>query len=87
LNERTSEILFGQIIVGGCASTTVIVNEQVAMLDDGSVAVHAMVVVPTGNCETPFIPQDTVTVPLLSVAVAGLQARVPVFEFADVIIL
>jgi hypothetical protein len=42
-------ILAGHVIVGFCASTTVTVNVQDAVLPDASVAVTVTVVVPTGK--------------------------------------
>lgn len=42
-------IFAGQVIVGGCVSFTLIVNVQVAVLPEPSVAVAVTVVVPTGK--------------------------------------
>ena len=42
-------ILAGQVIVGGCTSFTVTVNEQLAVLPYASVAWYVLVVVPTGK--------------------------------------
>ena len=49
-------ILAGQITDGGCASTTVIVNEQVAILPAPSVTKKLLVVTPTGNVPLDMIP-------------------------------
>jgi len=73
------------VIAGGCVSTTVIVNVHDAVLDEGSVAVHVMVVVPSGNVVIKLLVlQVTVADPLLSVAVARLHPTTPVLAFAVV---
>ena len=68
-------VTFLHLATGNSLSLMIMVCVQVAALFDGSLAVHKIVVVPTGNgavsasasLRTPL----TVTVPLLSVAVAG----------------
>jgi hypothetical protein len=46
----------GQVTVGGCASTTVTVKEQVLVLPAASVALKVLVVVPTGKKPPGAIP-------------------------------
>lgn len=71
LGQVGSNVLFaGQVMVGGCASLTVTVNWQLALLFDASVAVQVTVVVPFGNVEPVGGTQSTVTPGQLSVAVA-----------------
>jgi hypothetical protein len=58
----------GQVKTGGSSSTIVTVNEQVAELPLGSVAVQVTVVVPTGNVE-PDVGTQPMEAPQLSAAV------------------
>jgi hypothetical protein len=62
-------ILAGQVIAGGCASFTVTVNVQVAVLPAASVAVDVTVVVPTGKKLPDAGTLTTVTPGQLSLAV------------------
>ena len=59
----------GQVIIGGCVSTTVIVNEHILWLPAASVATAVTVVVPFGNDEPDGGLLTTVTPGQLSVAV------------------
>jgi hypothetical protein len=47
----TNVMFCGQVIVGGCVSRTVTVNEQEAVLFDVSLTLQVTVVVPTGKVE------------------------------------
>jgi hypothetical protein len=62
-------MLAGHVMAGGCASLTVTVNWQLAVLCDASVAVHVTVVVPFGNVEPDGGTQLDVTPGQLSFAV------------------
>ena len=63
-------MLDGQVIVGGCASFTVMVKAHDAVLLEASVAVHVTVVTPFGNCDPVGGLHTTVTPGQLSVPVA-----------------
>ncbi len=60
----------GQVMVGACASTTVIVNEQVSVSWAASVAVQVTVVGPVGKLEPEGGLHTKLTPEQLSVAVA-----------------
>ena len=67
----------GQLIVGACVSFILIVNEQVAVLPEASVAVTFTVVMPTGKNE-PDAGLDTIVTPgQLSVAVGVKVTNAP----------
>ncbi len=57
---------------------------QDAELPVRSLAVHTMILTPTGNVVVPKRGHDTVTPPPTSVAVAGLQLTTPVGAFKEV---
>ena len=59
----------GQVIIGGCVSTTVIVNEHMLVFPAASVATAVTVVVPFGNAEPDGGVATTLTPGQLSVAV------------------
>jgi len=59
----------GQVIVGGCVSLTVMVNVQLEVLPDASIAVQVTVVVPFGKVEPDAGTQLTVVFGQLSVGV------------------
>ena len=59
----------GQVIDGGCASTTVTSNMHIAVLPAASVAVDVTLVVPTGKVDPDGGTDTTVTVTQVSVAV------------------
>jgi hypothetical protein len=56
----TAVTFAGQVIVGGCVSLTVIVNEQLAVLPEASLTLHVTVVVPAGK-NTPLAGEQTGT--------------------------
>ena len=62
-------MLAGQIITGGWVSTTVTVNEQLAVFPEASVAVQTTVVVPFGKLEPGGGLHKKVTPGQLSLAV------------------
>ena len=69
----TAVTFAGQVIVGGCVSLTVIVNEQLAVLPEASLTLHVTVVMPLGKVEPEGGLQTGVPTPRqLSVAVALL---------------
>ena len=75
-------MLAGQTMVGDCVSVMVIVNVQVAVLPDASVAVDVTVVVPTGK-KLPDAGTETTVVPgQLSVAVGALNVTTAPHWFA-----
>ena len=68
----SSVMLPGQLIAGGCASTTVTENEHDEELLDASLTVQLTVVVPFGNTEPDGGVHDGVPTPgQLSVAVVA----------------
>ena len=60
-------------MVGGMVSKTVILNEQVAVFPDSSVAVYKTVVRPTGNKLPEACVLSTVTAVQASLAVGEVQ--------------
>jgi hypothetical protein len=62
-------MLAGQVMVGGCVSLTVTVNEHVSVLTDVSFAVHVTVVVPLANDDPDAGVQVTVAPEQLSLTV------------------
>jgi hypothetical protein len=79
-------MLAGQVIVGGCVSLTVTVNEQAEVLLLASVAVQVTVVVPFGNVAPEAGLQAGVPTPgQLSVAVAFEYVTTAVHRFVSVL--
>lgn len=72
-------------MLGGWLSVTVILNEHEALLPDGSTALHATEVTPTGKVVVPNKGHVTTALPLESVAVALLQTATPVDAPDDVL--
>jgi hypothetical protein len=84
---KTSFTVDGHETKGSWLSTTSTLKLHAAELEASSVAVHVMVVEPTGNELTPVCEHVTDTTPLLSVAVAGLHITVPVLAPSSVTVL
>jgi hypothetical protein len=76
-------ILAGHVMVGACASLTVTVNEQVAVLLEASVATHDTVVMPFGKAEPDGGVQSVVAPEQLSVVV-GVKVTIAEHTFGSV---